>query len=177
MLGLKLNHVSKRGPRRLHTPLSDHTISYSWYNHVQGLAQKYYFSMHGDLNRLLFFCRWHFLMKILASYWVSIILLHTRITMIHLESTVGFNDLCNIFIFISTDCKPNLLIVAQWCHMASWNFVSLAQVMACRLMAPSHYQNMCWLLIIGVLHHSPEVNNIGNAHQSNHCNTFENHTF
>ena len=123
MLGLKLNHVSKRGPRRLHIPSSYHTISYSWYNHVQGLAQKYYFSMHGDQNILLIFCRWYFLMKILASYWVSIILLHTRITMIYLESTVGFNDLCDIFIFISTDCKHNLLIVAQWCHMASWNFV------------------------------------------------------
>ena len=35
---------------------------------------------------------------------------------------------------------------------------TLAQVMACCLMAPSHYQNQCWLLIVGILSHSPESN-------------------
>ena len=35
----------------------------------------------------------------------------------------------------------------------SWS--TLAQVMACCLMAPSHYLNQCWLVIIKVQLHSP----------------------
>ena len=40
---------------------------------------------------------------------------------------------------------------------------TLAQVMACCLMAPSHYLNQCWLIISEVLRHSPEGNFTGNA--------------
>ena len=32
----------------------------------------------------------------------------------------------------------------------------LAQMMACCLMAPNHYQNQCWILISEVMWHSPE---------------------
>ena len=35
---------------------------------------------------------------------------------------------------------------------------TLAQVMACCLMAPSHYLNQCWLMIIEVLWPSPNSN-------------------
>ena len=35
---------------------------------------------------------------------------------------------------------------------------TLAQVMACCLMAPSHYLNQCWLMISDVLWHSPDSN-------------------
>ena len=35
---------------------------------------------------------------------------------------------------------------------------TLAQVMACCLMAPSHYQNRCWLIITKVLLHSSNGN-------------------
>ena len=35
---------------------------------------------------------------------------------------------------------------------------TLAQIMACCQMAPSHYLNQCWLIIKGVLWHSPESN-------------------
>ena len=35
---------------------------------------------------------------------------------------------------------------------------TLAQVMACCLMAPSHYLNQCWLMISEVLSHSPDSN-------------------
>ena len=35
---------------------------------------------------------------------------------------------------------------------------TLVQVMACCLVAPSHYLNQCWLLVSDVLCHSPESN-------------------
>ena len=40
---------------------------------------------------------------------------------------------------------------------------TLAQVMACCLMAPSHYLNQCWLIISEVLWHSPDGNFTWNA--------------
>ena len=43
----------------------------------------------------------------------------------------------------------------------------LAQVMACCLMAASHYQNQCWLIIERALWHSPESNFTRRAHQLN----------
>ena len=44
---------------------------------------------------------------------------------------------------------------AIWRHR-SWS--TLAQIMACSLMAPSHYLNQCWLFISGVPRHSYENN-------------------
>ena len=40
---------------------------------------------------------------------------------------------------------------------------TMAQVMACCLMAPIHYLNHCWLMINGVLQHSAETKFTGNA--------------
>ena len=40
---------------------------------------------------------------------------------------------------------------------------TLAQVMACCLMAPSHYLNQCWLIISDVFWHLSEGNSTGNA--------------
>ena len=37
--------------------------------------------------------------------------------------------------------------MAQWHHLVTYIWVNLAQVMACCLMAPSHYLNQCWLII------------------------------
>ena len=36
-----------------------------------------------------------------------------------------------------------------------WSLTTLAQVMACCLMAPSHYLNQCWLIISKVLWQAP----------------------
>ena len=44
--------------------------------------------------------------------------------MIYLESTVAFDDRCNIYIFISTDFKYNSLIVAVMPYMVSWTLVT-----------------------------------------------------
>ena len=49
---------------------------------------------------------------------------------------------------------------------AIWRYRSgsrLALVMACCLMAPSHYPNQCWLIISQVLWHSSEGNFTGNV--------------
>ena len=40
---------------------------------------------------------------------------------------------------------------------------TLAQVMACCLMASSHYLNQCWLMISDVLWHSPDSNSTENV--------------
>ena len=53
---------------------------------------------------------------------------------------------------ISNITKMSLKIA----HLKPWS--TLAQAMACCLMAPSHYLNQCWLLSIEVLWHSPESN-------------------
>ena len=51
---------------------------------------------------------------------------------------------------------------------------TLAQVMACSLMAPSHYLNQCWLIINEALWHSREGNFTGNAHYIYPWYEFEN---
>ena len=49
-------------------------------------------------------------------------------------------------------------LVRNTCLICSSSWSSLAQVMACCLMAPSHYLNQCWLLINKVLWYSPGSN-------------------
>ena len=51
----------------------------------------------------------------------------------------------------------------QWVNLCDlkWQHRSgstLAQAMACCLMAPSHYLNQCWLIVSEALRHSPEGN-------------------
>ena len=43
---------------------------------------------------------------------------------------------------------------------------TLAQVMACCLTAPSHYLNQCWLIVKGILWHSPK-SYLTSAHELN----------
>ena len=54
---------------------------------------------------------------------------------------------------------------------------SLAQVMACSLMALSHYLNRCWFLINKILWHSPESNSIERALSTILYQKFGNYTF
>ena len=61
-----------------------------------------------------------------------------------------------------------------WQHRSA---STLAQVMACCLMAPSHYLNQCWLLINEVLWHSSESNSTANAKVTSLCDEFEDYTF
>ena len=54
---------------------------------------------------------------------------------------------------------------------------TLANVMACCLMAPSHYLNQCWLIISEVLWYSPEGNFTWNAQDIYPWCEFENNWF
>ena len=60
----------------------------------------------------------------------------------------------NLTIFIVTHPWPWPYFKDQF--VRQWTGPVLVQVMACRLMAPTHYLNQCWLLINEVLWHSPE---------------------
>ena len=60
---------------------------------------------------------------------------------------------------------------AKWWHRSR---STLALVMACCLMAPSHYLNPCWLLISEVLWHSPDNNFKVSTQATNVHNEFEN---
>ena len=57
-----------------------------------------------------------------------------------------------------------------WLHRSG---STLAQVMACCLMAPSHYLNQCWLMISEVLWHSPDSNFTENTWDIYCLNEFE----
>ena len=52
---------------------------------------------------------------------------------------------------------------------------TLAQVMACCLMAPNHYLNQCWLIISKVQWHSSECNFIRETSATSHWNQLENY--
>ena len=54
---------------------------------------------------------------------------------------------------------------------------TLAQVMACCLMAPSHYMNQCWLLISEVFLHSPDCSFRSSGQATFLYNVFKNYTF
>ena len=54
---------------------------------------------------------------------------------------------------------------------------TLAQVMACCLMAPSHYLNQCWLIISKVQWHSSECNFTRDTSGTSHWNQLENYLF
>ena len=58
---------------------------------------------------------------------------------------------------------------AIW-HWRSWS--TLVQVMACCLMAPSHYLNQCWLIISQVLWHSSEDIIIRRFEDTNQCDWY-----
>ena len=58
---------------------------------------------------------------------------------------------------------------ALWQHRSG---STLAQVMACCLMAPSHYLNQCWLIISEVQWHSFEGNFRRDTSAIDHCKSF-----
>ena len=76
------------------------------------------------------------------------------------------------FMLMNTNCGK--------LHINIWRQGSrstLAQVMACGLMAPSHSLNQCWFITKGVLWHSPESNFIRGAYEVNLLCAFEDYTF
>ena len=65
----------------------------------------------------------------------------------------------------------------SWCLMAIYMWVRLVQIMACCLVAPSHFLNQYWFVISRILHHPPKGSSTGNTHENNHGNACENCTF
>ena len=62
----------------------------------------------------------------------------------------------NLHIYNHSHMSPGKSVNSLWPSGAIWRQIyvsTLAQVMACCLMAPSHYLNQCWLLITEVLQH------------------------
>ena len=67
------------------------------------------------------------------------------------------HELDNIIVnWVLTHCG----LVTIWQHIS---VSSLAQVMTCCLMAPSHYMNQCWLIIKSFLCHSHKSHFIGST--------------
>ena len=95
-------------------------------------------------------CWWHWwavgltFMSILEENWPTIWILHKVINSLGLSNTI-------------------------WWHRSG---STLAQVMACCLMAPSHYLNQCWLIISKVQLHSSEGTFIPGISTSDHYLTW-----
>ena len=98
----------------------------------------------------------------LANIWLICFICGTNTThewkMCHVPFTGQRSRSHGSFIF---------LVVASWHHMATWIYSTLAQVMACCLMAPIHYPKQCWRIISGSLHHSPDNNFTGSPQDIN----------
>ena len=70
----------------------------------------------------------------------------------------------SVLLDLITDTYTGYFVNLSWPSDAIWQHRSrskLAQVMACCLTASSHYLNQCWLIINGVLWHSPKTNLTG----------------
>ena len=70
------------------------------------------------------------------------------------------------------------LFNSLWPNDATWRHRSgstLAQVMACCLMAPSHYMDQCWLIISEVQWQSHEENLTRDTSATNYWNKLENY--
>ena len=138
------------------------------------------------------------------SWWktMSFFLKHVYLMPLELCDCSTFHiemEMCNSMIYII--CPSNQIVVnlifceilkqrtmtvnaagfnSLWPSGIIWQQGSrstLAQVMACCLMAPSHYLNQCWLIISEVLRHSTEGNVAGNAPDIYHWYDFENDSF
>ena len=78
----------------------------------------------------------------------------------------------------ATNIRDSSHFNSLWPSDAIWRQRSgstLAQVMACCLIAPSHYLNQCWLIINEVQWHSYQGNYTRDASTINHKNLFENY--
>ena len=62
---------------------------------------------------------------------------------------------CDIYLKLTFKVNPLWPSDTIWWH---WSRYTLAQLLACCLMAPSHYQNQRWVFVLGVLWHSSESN-------------------
>ena len=89
------------------------------------------------------------------------------------EIPVSFqeNKFENVICKVKTILLKPQRVNSLWPSDTMWGHTyesTLAQVMACCLMAPSHYLNQCWLIINRVKWHSPDGNFIRNTSTTVH---------
>ena len=104
--------------------------------------------------------------------WNFILIMHTFQVSVSWYSKVSLLIWCRLlkhFVNFVNSLWPSDVI---WWHGSR---SALAQVMACCLKAPSHYLNHCWLMISGVLWHSPDSNFTENTQDIYLWNEFEIH--
>ena len=133
-------------PKRVCTYLHDHRRSSDdwsykkirrWFNSLRSIVMLY-----GDIN--------------LGQHWLRLWLVPWQ----H-PAIISWNHVeLSSKVFCGTELRAisqEVLINPLWPSDAIWRHRSgstLAQVMACCLMAPSHYLNQCWLIISEVQWHS-----------------------
>ena len=108
--------------------------------------------MNKENKQLLFFHKERFHPPVSFQYWETKVLRRCK------YSSMCFNSL--------------------WPSDAIWRPRSgstLVQVMACRVMAPSHYLNQCWLIISQGKWHSSECNFARDTSANNRWNKVENY--
>ena len=84
-----------------------------------------------------------------------------------------FKDVCEMAAILSRRRRVDLTHYSVGPSDATWRqktVLTLTQVMACCLTAPSHYLNQCWLIITDGYWHSSEGNFAASLSAINHCN-------
>ena len=112
---------------------------------------------------------------------------HKMLTVFIFESKSNFqtdikfwHQLENYFSKITAPSRCKQWVNSLWPSDTIWRHKSgstLDQVMACCLMAPSHYLNQCWLIISKVQWHSSECNFTRDTSAISHWNYLENDLF
>ena len=157
-------------------------ISDSWYGSVRNCVELITKFMFDNLENII--CDVSFNEKwvnfpSMVSYYTSLCQLVAFINISHicadLQLPVGSHVLGMIKSLSTGSPQAGPLMVtmlttmwlisnSMWLSDTIWWQISestLAQVLACCLMAPSHYLSQCWLIINDILRHSPEGNFIG----------------
>ena len=70
-------------------------------------------------------------------------------------------------VYIMACCLMASTHYLNLCWLMNWSGSTLVYVMACCLMAPTHYLNLCWLIKNEVLWHSSKANSTGSAQDIN----------
>ena len=123
------------------------------------------------------------MLKLLCT-WLSLSLLSmlvlTKASIFLPEFFIHITPINELWYWRITGMEFYLWSLTLWPNDVIWRQGSrstLAQVLACCLMAPSHYLNQCWLMISEVLWHSPDSNFKENTWDICHWNEIEIYQF
>ena len=111
-------------------------------------------------------------LQILSWQGTSLYILHVMLALSHIFTHLHHTTHWDIW-------PAGPWVNSLWPSDAIWwqgSGSTLAQVMACCLMAPSHYLSQCWLIISEVMWYSHVGNFTGNAPDINNKNVLQNYT-